>query len=117
AAQFFTGATIAHGFFPRVPGRTLVPGESWTDTVAYAAAEAGSEMEVRTAWTFTAAGDSIVGGLPYWLVRAAGETEQSSTGRIGGTTFTQSVAGPVEGHFLWDPRAGGLHASEFRSDL
>lgn len=117
AAQFFTGATIAHGFFPRVPGRSLAAGESWADTVAYAATEAGTETEVRTVWTFTAAGDSTVGGTAYRLVRASGETEQSSSGRLAGTTFTQSVSGPVEGWFLWDARAGALHASETRSDL
>ena len=46
AAQFFTGGTIAQGFFPRLPGRSLVPGEGWVDTVSYSAAEAGAQTTV-----------------------------------------------------------------------
>jgi hypothetical protein len=117
AAQFFTGGTIANGFFPRLPGRLLAPGESWVDTVSWTADESGTSNRVRTVWTYTAAGDSLVGDSTYQLVRAAGETEQSSEGSLAGADFTQSVTGAVTGHFLWDPRAGILHASEYRSDL
>jgi hypothetical protein len=108
---------VAHGFFPRLPGRALVRGESWVDTVSYAATEAGAETTVRTAWTYTAAGDSTVAGVAYLLVHASGRSEQSSTGTIAGTSFTQSVAGAVGGHFLWDGGAGILRSSEYRSDL
>jgi hypothetical protein len=117
AAQFFTGGTIANGFFPRLPGRALAPGESWIDTVSWTAQESGTSNTVRTVWTYTAAGDSLVGDSIYQLVRAAGTTEQSSEGSLAGADFTQSVAGTVAGHFLWDPRAGILHASEYESDL
>jgi hypothetical protein len=117
AARFFTGAAIAHGFFPRLPGRVLAPGESWADTVSFEASEASSHTAVRTLWTYTAAGDTTVDGLDYLLVRARGETEQSSSGRVAGADFTQSVSGPVEGKFLWDGEAGLLHSSEYESDL
>ncbi len=117
AAQFFTGGTIAHGFFPCLPGRSLVPGEGWVDTVSYSAAEAGAQTTVRTLWSYTAAGDSTVGDAAYQLVRASGETEQSSAGTVADAEFTQSVAGGLEGYFLWDARAGNLHSSEYRSDL
>jgi hypothetical protein len=117
AAQFFTGSTIANGFFPRLPGRVPAPGESWVDTVSYSSDEAGAQSTVRTIWTYTAAGDSAVAGALYQLVRASGATEQSSGGTIAGTDFTQSVSGSVEGHFLWDGAAGLLHSSEYRSDL
>ena len=117
AAQFFTGGTIAHGFFPCLPGRSLVPGEGWVDTVSYSAAEAGAQTTVRTLWSYTAAGDSTVGDAAYQLVRASGETEQSSAGTVADAEFTQSVVGGLEGYFLWDARAGNLHSSEYRSDL
>jgi hypothetical protein len=117
AAQFFTGSTIAHGFFPRLPGRVLALGESWVDTVSYTSDDGGAESTVRTIWTYTAAGDSSVAGAIYQLVRASGQTEQSSGGTIAGTDFTQSVSGGVTGHFLWDGAAGLLHSSEYRSEL
>jgi len=117
AAQFFTGSTIANGFFPRLPGRALAPGESWVDTVSYTSDDAGAESTVRTVWTYTAAGDSAVAGSVYQLVRASGQTEQSSGGTIAGTDFTQSVAGAVTGHFLWDGAVGMLHSSEYHSVL
>ena len=117
AAQFFTGATIANGFFPRLPGRTLGVGESWVDTVSWSGDESGAETTVRTVWTYTAAGDSTVDGSVLHLVRARGATEQSSGGTIADAEFTQSVAGEVVGHFLWDGSAGTLHSSEYRSDL
>jgi hypothetical protein len=117
AAQFFTGSTIANGFFPRVPGRPVAPGESWGDTVSYSGDQTVAESSVRTVWTYTAAGDTAAEGSTYQLVRARGRTEQSSGGEVAGAGFTLGVSGEVIGHFLWDEAAGLLHSSEYRSDL
>jgi hypothetical protein len=116
-AQFLNGYGIAHGFFPRLPGRPVASGQSWTDTVAYVTDEGGAKTTVESVTTFTAAGDSLVDGATYLLVRTQGSTRQESTGTIGGTSFTQKVGGTTSGQFLWDAAAGTLEELVYGSEL
>ncbi|MSR35459.1 MAG: hypothetical protein EXR95_02275 [Gemmatimonadetes bacterium] len=116
-AQFLSGSGMAHTFFPRLPGRTVGVGESWTDTVGYDTDESGARTSVRSVVTYTAAGDSVADGARYLLVRWTGTTEQSSAGSIGGTEFEQAVAGTTGGQFLWDAAAGILRSLEYASEL
>ena len=116
AAQFVSGAGIAYGLFPALPGRTVTPGDSWTDTLSYAEGT-GAGTEVHSVMTYTVVGDSAVGGVSYLMVRTTGISEQSTSGEVSGTDFSQTVAGTTEGHFLWDTRLGVLHSLEYHSDL
>ena len=117
AFQVVSGAKIAHAFFPRLPGRLVSAGERWVDTVSYATEEGGAGMSVRTVMNYTAVGDTVVGRTRYMLVRATGTSEQSASGVISRTDFSQTVAGTTEGYFLWDDAAGILHSLDYRSDL
>ena len=67
--------------------------------------------------SYTAVGDTAVGGARYLLVRAKGTSEQSASGMISSTDFSQTVAGTTAGYFLWDNAAGVLHSLEYRSEL
>ena len=118
AAQFLTGARMAHAFFPRLPGRPVGAGDRWVDTVAYTSSEGGAETTVRTVTAYAVAGDTTLNGLSgLLLVRSTGTTEQSSTGSMGGTTFQQSVTGGTSGHFVWDREAHRLVSLWSDSDL
>lgn len=117
AFQVVSGAKIAHAFFPRLPGRVVSPGEAWVDTVSYTTEEGGAGTTARLVMSYTAVGDTVVGGDRFLLVRARGTSEQSASGVISNTNFSQTVAGTTEGHFLWDSSVGVLHALEYRSDL
>jgi hypothetical protein len=117
AFQVVSGAKIAHAFFPRLPGRVVSARDGWVDTVAYATEEGGAGTTMRMVIRYTAVGDTVVGGATYFLVRTKGTSEQSATGVISNTDFSQTVAGTTEGYFLWDNAAGVLHALEYRSEL
>ena len=117
AFQVVSGARIAHAFFPGLPGRVVSAGEGWVDTVAYSTQEGGAGVTVRMVMSYTAVGDTVVGRARYHLVRAQGTSEQSASGVISRTDFSQTVAGTTEGYFLWDSAAGILHSLEYRSDL
>ena len=116
-AQFVSGAGIAQGFFPRLPGRAVAAGQNWTDTVSYTTEESGAKTTVQSITTYTVAGDSTDGKATYLLVRTAGTTEQTSGGTLAGTDFDQKVQGTTTGHFLWDRAAGVLHELEYRGSL
>jgi hypothetical protein len=116
-AQFLSGAGIAQGFFPRLPGRAAGPGQSWTDTVGYTTDESGAKTTVESITTYTVVGDSTVGRASYLLVRTAGTTRQVSGGTLAGTEFDQDVRGTTTGHFLWDRAAGELHELEYHGSL
>ena len=116
-AQFLSGSGVAQTFFPRLPGRTVAAGDSWTDTVAYSATEGDATIDVSSVTTYTVVGDSLADGASYLLIRSEGTTEQSSEGTIAGTDFNQQVSGITSGHVLWDRAGGVMHSVELRSDL
>ena len=116
-AQFVSGAGIAQGFFPRLPGRPMAAGQSWTDTTGYTTDESGAKTVVRSITTYTVAGDSTVGKASYLLVRTAGTTEQTSGGTLAGTDFNQKVQGSTTGHFLWDRAGGVMQELEYHGSL
>ena len=117
AFQVVSGAKIAHAFFPGLPGRVVSAGEGWVDTVSYVTDEGAAGTTVRMVMNYTAFGDTVVGGARYLLVRARGTSEQSASGVISRTDFSQNVAGTTAGYFLWDNAAGVLHSLEYRSEL
>ena len=117
AFQVVSGAKIAHAFFPGLPGRVVSAGEAWVDTVSFATEEGGAGMTVRMVMSYTAVGDTAVGGARYFLVRAQGTSEQSASGVISNTAFSQTIAGTTGGYFLWDNAAGVLHSLDYRSEL
>lgn len=117
ARELFSTAPLVHHLFPRLPGRAVASGEAWTDTIRYRADEGAGEVGAEVSLTYTVAGDTLVAGLPYLLVRFQGRDRRSTSGEAGGMAFAQDVEGPVEGFFLWDRRRDVLHALEQRSEL
>jgi hypothetical protein len=117
AGQFVSGPGLAHSFFPALPARAVRPGDSWADTLDYEDETGGAETNIHSIMNYTAVGDTVVGGATYLLVRNTGTSEQSTSGELMGTDFSQSVGGTTAGYFLWDMRQGALHSLEYRSDL
>lgn len=106
AQQFFQPLSTAMTFFPRLPGRAVDVGESWTDTIRYEGTEGQGEVTVVQVVTYTAAGDTVVDGRNLARFTFTGTAESEASGSMGGVDFSQSATGDVEGHVLWDFRAG-----------
>lgn len=97
ASQMFSGLSLANGFFPGLPGRAVVPGDQWTDTVSYE----GNE----SVFTYTVAGDTVVDGRSLLVIDLDGTTESEFEVDVQGMAVTQSSELSVEGRVLWDYQA------------
>lgn len=115
--QFVQPLAMAHTMFPRLPGRGLDAGGSWTDTVRFSGTSAGSEVTSVTVYTYTVAGDTIVDGRSLVRIVSDGTSEQTSKGAIAGQDFEQSVSGDVDGVYLWDMSRGLLDRSQVDVDM
>ena len=102
AGQFFQPLGVAHGMFPRLPGRAAAVGESWTDTITYEGAQGPGSVKALSVMTYTVAGDTLVEGRSLVKIAVKGTSESSATGVITGMDFTQAVAGSLTGWVLWD---------------
>lgn len=102
ASQFFQPLGVAHGMFPRLPGRAAAVGESWTDTIRYEGAQGPGSVKAQSVVTYTVAGDTLVDGRSLVKIAMKGTSESSATGVITGMDFSQAVAGTVTGWVLWD---------------
>ena len=102
AAQGLSPASMAAGFFPRLPGRAVTVGEMWTDTVSIDVVEEFGSTEGRAIYDFTAVGDTLVDGRTYLKVTFTSFDERVSNSQQMGADIAQDVAGEGEGYYLWD---------------
>ena len=102
AAQVASGLVIANGFFPGLPGRAVMPGESWVDTIDYSGSDAAGTRTERSILRYTVRGDSIVGGRAYMAITLSGTSEVSNEMDLGGMKISQSSDVALEGLILWD---------------
>ncbi len=102
AAQAVSPGAMAAGFFPRLPGRAVTVGESWTDTVSIKTQEDAGTNEGTTVYAFTAAGDTVVGGRSLLKVTFTMDDERTSLMSQMGADIRQDVSGQGDGFYLWD---------------
>lgn len=102
SAQAVSPASMAAGFFPRLPGRAVVVGESWTDTVTVATDEDIGVSEGTTIYEFTAVGDTAVAEGTFMKVAFTSFDERTTESTMQGAEITQDVAGEGSGWYLWD---------------
>lgn len=102
AAQAVSPGAMAASFFPRLPGRAVTAGESWTDTVSIRTEEEAGTNEGTTVYAFTAVGDTVVAGRSLLKVTFVSDDERTSSMSQMGADITQDVAGQGEGFYLWD---------------
>lgn len=116
AAELFTPLELAHGFFPRLPGRAVAVGGSWTDTIQYSGAQGPGSVSATVVMTYTVAGDTTVDGRSLVKVLAEGTSRTGASGVTTGMDFEQNVVGSVRGWFLWDQNRRLLVESFTESD-
>lgn len=117
ARQFVRPLTTAATFFPRLPGRAMDAGATWTDTIRIEGSDASGRVSSVKVVTSTVVGDTTVAGLALLKVVTEGTEDSSSSGVIAGMDFSQDVRGDVEGWFLWDGRRGVVVESYEQADL
>lgn len=108
ASQMVSGLSLAHGFFPRLPGRAALPGDSWVDTVSWSGEEGPGARSERSVLNYTVVGDTVVDGRSLLMISLAGETTVTNELVIAGMSVGQRSDLEVEGHVLWDLRSGTL---------
>lgn len=102
AVQMFSGATVAHGFFPGLPGRSVKRGDVWVDTVSF---DAGTDSRVHSEMsvlTYAVAGDTVINGRALLVLNTAGTRKSQFDMNMQGMSVTQSSDVRIEGYVLWD---------------
>lgn len=103
ASQMISPLGLAHTFFPTLPGRAVMPGERWVDTVSFEGT--GGDVE-ESVFTYTVLGDTVVDRRAVLQIGLQGSTRSTSTLEVGGMAVRQTSELDVTGHVLWDYQAG-----------
>lgn len=117
AAEFMAPEALAAGVFPRLPGRAVAAGDTWTDTITVDTETPSGTISSTSVVTYTAAGDTTVAGRSMLLVRMIGQDERYVEGSQSGFDVVQDLSGEGEGWFLWDFGPDLLYESVYESDL
>ena len=117
AAQVLEPYSLAHGFFPILPGTAAEPGDIWTDTLRYDVDSDWGTVEATVVRRYTLEGDTVADGRSLLLIRSAGTADVATDGEIQRMRVSQSASGSLEGTHLWDPGRGILVASRETPDL
>ncbi len=104
ASQMISPLGLAHTFFPTLPGRAVMPGERWVDTVSFEGP--GGDVAEESVFTYTVLGDTVVDRRALLRIGLQGHTESRSTLDVGGMAVRQTSELDVTGHVLWDYQAG-----------
>jgi hypothetical protein len=114
ASQMVSGLTLAHTFFPRLPGTAPEMGESWVDTVSYEGENGPGMSSELSVLEYTVVGDTVLDGRTLVNISVRGTTEVTTDLDVAGMTVHQASRLDVRGHVLWDRQSRLLHES-FRS--
>jgi hypothetical protein len=94
---------LVRPLFVQLPGRAVVAGDVWVDTILSAETGLDSETQARTILTTTLQGDTLVAGRELLVLRTRAENRIEVRGRSGGAAFRQLLTGETVGTVLWDP--------------
>ncbi|MFC1575153.1 hypothetical protein ACFL5A_00715 [Gemmatimonadota bacterium] len=108
---------FVYEFFPRLPGGSVGPGDSWTDTISYDAALSSGDMSSNSVITSTLQGDTVVGGMTLLRVTFQGQADVYGSAVQEGMEMAQTAAGDLEGMYLWDPARSVLVFKETTVNL
>ena len=117
AEQLVNPASFVYEFFPRLPGGSVDPGASWTDTIQYDLSTSQGDVSSKSILTYTLVGDTVVDGATLLHVTYEGQADVTGTGMTEGMEVIQAVSGDVSGMFLWDPARGLMVAGDSSQDM
>jgi hypothetical protein len=117
AEQLVRLREMAYGFFPALPGGTVDPGDTWTDTLSLEVPVGEGSSSTESITTYTLVGDTVVDGAALLLITHEGKTETVQHLVNSGIEMVQSLSGDSEGQFLWDPARSLLVVGESTVEL
>jgi len=106
ASQLVSGLGLAHTFFPALPGRPVVPGDSWVDSLTFSGEEGGGTRSESSVLRYTVAGDTVVDGRTLLHIGFEGSATLSNEMEVSGMAVSQSSEVEVDGLVLWDVQTG-----------
>lgn len=102
AAASLMGMSRALSGLLRLPGRALMPGESWTDTIRITQRVDGLTVEVTGTMRGTYESDTAVDGRTLNVLRITSEVTSQGSGTMMDQSVTQSVTADSREMVLWD---------------
>lgn len=102
ASPLFAGPTVAHSFFPGLPGLAVAVGDSWVDTVSYGDDDDAGESSQTSVMTYTVSGEAMVDGRSLLEITFEGTQEMRQTLTLQGAEIAQETHLGVRGRVLWD---------------
>lgn len=106
AIGMVSGLSLAHTFFPRLPGRPIAAGESWIDTVSFEGREGSGGRSETWALRHTIVGDTVVAGRPLLAISVTGTGDSTNDVVVSGMSVSQVSTLDLVGHVLWDYQRG-----------
>lgn len=106
AAQLFSGLSMAHTFFPRLPGRAFDIGGSWVDTLTFEGDDGAGYRSETSITTYTVEGEDTFDGRPVLRIGLTGSSTLMNEFEMGGMALSQESDVEYNGHVLWDLRNG-----------
>lgn len=106
ASQMVSGLSLAHTFFPALPGRAAMPGESWVDSLTYSGQEGPGTREESAVLRYTVVGDTVVDGRALLHIGVEGTTSLHNDMEFSGMQVSQTSELEVSGFVLWDVQRG-----------
>jgi hypothetical protein len=97
-----------------LPGRALRPGESWTDTAQFKAAQDGIDMLVVTRIHGTYERDTVMAGRTLNVIRYTADDVATGSADIRGMRIDVAVHSNRDGTLLWDSVRHLVVESEMR---
>lgn len=117
AGQLVAPVSFVHEFFPRLPGKAVDPGATWTDTISWEASTAEGDQSSVSVVTYTLVGDTLVDGTALLHVSYVGDVDVVGSGATEGMEVMQVFSGETVGMFLWNPARGLMVAGDSSADM
>ncbi len=106
ASQMVSGLALAHTFFPALPGRPAVPGDSWVDSVSFSGDEGAGTRSESSVLRYTVVGDTAVDGRRLLRIDYEGSSTIANDMEVSGMAISQASELEVSGLVLWDVQSG-----------
>ena len=106
AMGMVSGLSLAHTFFPRLPGRAVAAGDAWVDTVSFEGHEGSGGRSETWALRHTVVGDTVVAGRPLLAISVTGTGDTANDLVVSGMSVSQASTLDLVAHVLWDYQRG-----------